>query len=322
MPGYFCFSPGEEGPSASAVEPGTIWRGRPPVFLLEPTQPYSLAQSLKRLQNMPRQVVGRVEPGPVYVRALDQDGSLGLVRVRAAGERLEVEIEGEVDPEATLSRVRRAFALDLDLAGFFGHMDAADPVMAALARRFAGARPIEAFNLWESLAWAIIGQQVNISFAYMLKESLVRLGGKSYGGYAAFPAPETVASLRYEDLQAEKYSRRKAEYVIDLARALAEGRLDLESLVAQPFVQAVADLTRLRGVGRWTAECVLMDAGASDALPADDIGIRNAVQRYYGLDHQPTGPQVREIGRAWAPWSSLACYYLWLGLGSGEERQG
>ncbi len=284
------------------------------MYFLEPRQPYSFALSLKRLLDMPRQVVARVEDGPVYVRALAQGEKVGLVRIWEEGGRLAVEIRGDLDPEQTLAKVRRAFSLDLDLVAFYRHMARHDPIMAGLTRRYYGARPIEAFDLWESLAWAIIGQQVNISFAFSLKEALVRLGGREYDGYPAFPDPATVAALRYEQLQAEKYSRRKAEYVIDLARAIAEGQLDLEAIVRLPYHEAVAELIKLRGVGRWTAECLLMDAGAPDAFPADDIGIRNAVQRFYGLDHQPTGAEVREVGRAWAPYSAMACYYLWLGL--------
>jgi len=287
---------------------------QPYVYKLEPVQPYSLALSLKRLTDMPRQVVARVEPGPVYVRALEQDGRVGLVRVRQEGSSLLVEIEGGLEAGTVLAAVRQAFHLDLDLAAFEQHMKAVDPVMASLARRYPGAKPVAPFSHWESLAWAIIGQQVNISFAYSLKESLVRLCGAAYQGQPAFPGPQRVAALRYEQLQAEKYSRRKAEYLIDAARAVVEGRLDLPALVALPYDEAVAAFTRVRGVGRWTAECVLMDAGVQAAFPADDIGVRNAVRRFYGLSHQPTGAEVRTLGARWAPFQALACYYLWLAL--------
>jgi DNA-3-methyladenine glycosylase II len=284
------------------------------VFHIQPALPYSFSISLKRLINMPRPDTARVEPGPVYVRALSVGDRRGVVRVAEAGEGLSVSISGNLAPEPVLAAVRRAFSLDLDLSGFYRHIEAADPVMAQLARRFYGARPIQSFDLWEALAWTIIGQQVNISFAFAMKESLVRLCGLTAEGYPAFPGPEAVAALQYEQLQAEKYTRKKAEYVIDLARAIASGRLELEPIAALPFEQAVAALVKLRGVGRWTAEVLLMDAGVPDALPAGDIGIRNAVQRFYGLDHQPSEAEVRELGRAWAPYSALASYYLWLGL--------
>jgi DNA-3-methyladenine glycosylase II len=284
------------------------------VYYLEPTQPYSFALSIKRLQDLPRQIVTRVEAGPTYVRAVEQDGRQGLVRVAAYEQNLQVDLQGDLAPEPTLTAVRRAFSLDLDLAGAQRHMDSADPVMAGLFRKYAGARPIGAFDLWESLAFSIIAQQITMAFAYTLKESLVALGGKSYGGMPAFPGPATVAAMQYEDLTARKFTRKKAEYIIDIARAITAGQLDLEAVTALPFEQAVTELVKLRGVGRWTAECLLMDAGAPDAFPAGDIGIRNAVQRFYGLDHQPTEAEVRQLGRPWAPFGALASFYLWLGL--------
>jgi len=227
---------------------------------------------------------------------------------------LAVEIRGDLEPSAVLGAVRRAFALDLDLAAFQRHMDAADPVLAGIARRYSGARPIGAFDLFESLAFSIIAQQITMSFAFTLKEALVELAGGMFGGYPAFPSAQSVAKLEYSDLTGRKYTRKKAEYIIDIARAVTAGQLDLDAAVAQPFEAAVKALTAIRGVGRWTAECLLMDAGAPDAFPAGDIGIRNAVQRFYGLDHQPAEAEVRELGRPWAPYGALTSFYLWLGL--------
>lgn len=281
-------------------------------YLVRPTQPYSFHQSLRRLQDLPRQVLSHIREGLVFERALEQTGSLGLVRIWASGEALSVEIRGGLEPGATLDQVRRAFSLDLDLTAVHRHMAEADPIMSGLMERFYGARPILPFDLWEALAWTIIGQQVNIAFAYSLKESLIRLAGRQFEGRLAFPGPETVAAFRYEDLQSQKFTRKKSEYIIDCARAVAAGTLDLEAVAALPYGAALEALVSVRGVGRWTAECVLMDAGCLDAFPADDIGIRNSVQRYYGLDRQPTGDEVRQIGRAWSPYSALACYYLWL----------
>lgn len=292
------------------------------MYLLKPVQPYCFALSLKRLTDMPRQVVARVEPGPVYVRALEMEGRLGMIRVWQQGEDLAVEIEGDLRPESVLAAVRRAFHLDLDLLAFSRHMDQADPVMANLARTYRGAKPIAPFSPWEALAWAIISQQVSVAFAFRLLERLVSLTGISHKGLPVFPGPEAVAALRREQLQAVQYSRQKAEYLIDTARAIVDGRLDLPALIALPYPAAVAELTRLRGVGRWTAECVLMDAGVPEAFPAEDIGLRNAVRRFYGLPHQPTAAEVRRLGERWMPYRALACYYLWLALLDPEQRGG
>lgn len=287
---------------------------RPKAIRIRPTCPYSFALSLKRLQDLPHQVVPQVEPGPVYVRALDQAGRLGLVRIGQDRDDLVVELEGDIQSETILHRIRRAFYLDLNLAHFHRHMEAVDPVMAALVRRYDGARPIAAFTAWESLAVAIISQQVNISFAYRLIESLVRLCGRSFHGYFSFPGPERVADLQHEDLRALKFSARKAEYLIDTARALVGGQFSLNEAVALPADQAIAVLTQVRGVGRWTAECVLMEAGHLDIFPAGDLGVRSAIQRFYGLETRPSEAEVRHLGELWSPYRALACFYLWLGL--------
>lgn len=280
--------------------------------------PYNFDLSLSRLRTFPRQIVARVLPEPAYARAIETGGGLAVVHVTAGGlddaPHLSVSVTGAPFDAAQLTaRLQRAFSANLDLDSFHRHMADADPVMAGLAERLRGLRPIQCFSAWESLVWAICGQQVNLTFAYAMKEALVRLTGQERDGFLSFPSPEAVARLSYEDLTACKFSRSKASFIIDLARAVAEGRVDPEAMVALPTEEAMAALTALRGVGRWTAEVVLLDQGHPDLLPAADIGIRNAVTLFYGLDHQASEAEVRELGQRWAPWRSLASYYLWVG---------
>lgn len=272
--------------------------------------PYDFGLSLARLSTFPRQVVARVLPGPAYVRALDLGNRVEILRVRPAGTPQSplLQVEGPTGYAA------RIFSADLDTEAFAGAMAERDPVMARLAHRLRGLKPVRAASMWESLVWAILGQQVNLSFAFTLKEALVRRSGSSTGDYPAFPRPEAVAALNPEDLTALKFSRSKAAYIIDLAHAVAAGRVDLESIAALPTTEAMQALTALRGVGRWTAEVTLLDGGGHlDLLPAADIGIRNAVTLFYQLDHQATEDEVRTLGERWAPWRSLASYYLWVG---------
>jgi DNA-3-methyladenine glycosylase II len=118
--------------------------------------------------------------------------------------------------------------------------------------------------------------------------------------------------LDYEDLQKLQFNRRKAEYVIDLSRQVADGELDLEGLQSLSDRQVVEKLVALRGVGRWTAECLLLfGMGRPDLLPAADIGVRNAVKKAFELDGQPTEAEVREWGEGWTPWRSYVTFYLW-----------
>lgn len=272
--------------------------------------PYDFGLSLARLSTFPRQVVAHVLPGPVYARAVDLGDRVEIIRVRSAGsaERPLLEVDGPGGD------VARAFSAEMDTAAFAVAMAESDPVMAHLARTLRGLKPVRAFSVWESLVWAILGQQVHLSFAFALKEALVLRAGRTAGGYPAFPRPERVALLTPEDLTSLKFSRNKATFVIDLARAVIAGNVDPEAIARLPTAEAMQRLTALRGVGRWTAEVALLDGGGHmDLLPAADIGIRNAVTRFYGLDHQATEEEVRAMGERWAPWRSLASYYLWVG---------
>lgn len=127
-----------------------------------------------------------------------------------------------------------------------------------------------------------------------------------------------MARLNVEDLQKLSFNRRKAEYVIDLSRDIVEGKLDLDSLKQLPNEEVIERLVALRGVGRWTVECILLfGMGRTNLLPAADIGLRNALKKVYGLNHQPTEAEVRQWGERWSPWRSYVTFYLWDYLSNG-----
>ncbi|HLO04911.1 MAG TPA: hypothetical protein VK191_17520 [Symbiobacteriaceae bacterium] len=279
-------------------------------IFLQPTSPYSFDLSMRRLAAMPRMVLFQLAEGPSLVRAFPT----GLVRVSQAGDALRVEIEGELDPAAVLPMIRHAFSLDLDHQAFLAHMAEADPAMAAQVERYRGARPIVPFTRWESLAWAVIGQQISLSAAFSLQAGVLRLAGGEWGGVPYFPDSVAVATLSYEQLRGVGFSQRKAEYLIDLARLVASGELDLAAVAALPLETAIERLAALRGIGRWTAERFLMDSGHLDAFPAADVGVRNGLIQLYGWTEKPTEEQIRAVGERWRPYRALSTYYLWLGL--------
>lgn len=279
-------------------------------ILLQPTSPYSFELSMRRLAAMPRMVLFQLADGPSLVRAFPT----GLVRVSRAGDALQIQIEGDLDPDLILPMVRHAFTLDLDHQAFLAQMAAADPVMGAHLERYRGARPIVPFTRWESLAWAVIGQQISLSAAFSLQAGAVRLAGGEWGGVSYFPDAEAVARLTYEQLRGVGFSQRKAEYLIDLARLIAGGELDLHGVAQLPLEAAIERLVALRGIGRWTAERFLMDSGHLDAFPAIDVGVRKGMMQLYGWTERPTEEQIRAVGERWRPYRGLATYYLWLGL--------
>ncbi|HEY1247314.1 MAG TPA: DNA-3-methyladenine glycosylase [Hyphomicrobiaceae bacterium] len=214
--------------------------------------------------------------------------------------------------------VRRVFLLDEDPAPFL-EAAARDPLFHALVRRFSGLRPVLIADPFETLLWAVAGQQVNVSFARKLKLALVEACGRCIRvdgeEYRLTPTAQEVARLDPAALAARQFSRQKAEYTLGLARAAASGALNFAMLARLPAEEAIASLTRWRGVGRWTAEYVLMRGlGARDVLPAGDLGLQQAIGRAYGLGRTATEVEVRRIAEQWAGWRGWAAFYWWLSI--------
>lgn len=124
-----------------------------------------------------------------------------------------------------------------------------------------------------------------------------------------------MLALDDETLRSCGLSRQKALSIQDLARHAAAGELDGPAIEAMDDEDVIAALTRVRGVGRWTAEMYLMfHLGRPDVLPTGDLGINRAIQLLYGLEGPPKPAQVLEIGEPWRPWATVACWYLWRSL--------
>lgn len=132
---------------------------------------------------------------------------------------------------------------------------------------------------------------------------------------AVEPTPEGIADADHALLRSVGLSQRKAEYVQGIARAVRSGELDLGSLDDLDDEDVIALLTRLRGVGRWTAEMFLIFAlGRPDVLAVDDYGLRVAAGRLLGLDRPLAPAELREHGEGWRPYRSSACLWLWESL--------
>jgi DNA-3-methyladenine glycosylase II len=115
-----------------------------------------------------------------------------------------------------------------------------------------------------------------------------------------------------EVLRAAGLSRQKLAYLRDLSTRMLSGDVDLSDVTTMPNDAIVASLTRVKGIGRWTAEMFLMfRLGRPDILPDLDLGVRNAIKRAYRLRKLPTAERVHRIGAPWAPYRTVATWYLW-----------
>lgn len=186
-----------------------------------------------------------------------------------------------------------------------------------LYRRYAGIRPVLFAAAFEGVAWTILGQQITMGFAARLKGRLARDYGPEVSGPGGsawvFPGPGDFARASVEELRRLQLSRQKAETLVTIARAIDCGQWDPEQAFREPTAVAVDNLRRFRGVGRWTAEYILLRvAGHADLLPAGDAGLQRAWARLNGLPGRSDERTLQEAGVAWTGWRSDFAFYLWL----------
>jgi DNA-3-methyladenine glycosylase II len=191
---------------------------------------------------------------------------------------------------------------------------AADPRMAALVEADTDLDPDALFDgwpsdLWSALVFQVVGQQLSRAAAAAI---LGRLEALHAG---RLPTPAELLHTDAETLRGIGLSRAKAVYLHDLAARLEDGRLDLERLRALDDDDARTELTQVKGVGRFTADGVLMVAlRRPDVWPAADLALRRAVERVWGLEAPASVAEVDALGDRFRPWRTLAAVYLYRSL--------
>ncbi|MGC3947892.1 MAG: DNA-3-methyladenine glycosylase [Chryseolinea sp.] len=221
--------------------------------------------------------------------------------------------------QAQLERyVREWFDLDTDLKPFYQKV-AADKLLGELITKFHGYRIVGQPDLFESLVWAVLGQQINLAFAYTLKQRFVEQFGTSYEfegqHYYAFPSPEVVSQLTDADLLPLQFSRQKSKYTVEIGKAFAQKVISRDVLASMPLEQARDTLMQIKGVGNWTANYALMKTFRyKDAFPAEDVGIHNAIRLLKNSKRKPTIEEVRRLFRKYKGWEAYATLYLWKSL--------
>jgi AraC family transcriptional regulator of adaptative response / DNA-3-methyladenine glycosylase II len=182
---------------------------------------------------------------------------------------------------------------------------------AAFAAPRRGLRLPNLPTVFDSLAWGIIGQQINVKFAGSLRRDLIQLAGDKIGDMRAHPTPGRVADLTIAKLHAHRYSRSKAKYLIGASEAVVKGELDLERLPRGSAVAAEKKLTALHGIGTWTARYVMMRIGFADSAPVGDSALAAALQKLHKLKERPSHEEAAKLLAQFAPHRSLATMHLW-----------
>jgi DNA-3-methyladenine glycosylase II len=153
---------------------------------------------------------------------------------------------------------------------------------------------------------------LNVKVAHTLTERFVHMFGKQMDGVWFYPLPEETAMLRYEDVQALKFSRRKAEYLVDLSAQIASGKLNLTELQLASDEEVTKQLMKVRGIGPWTVQNFLMfGLGRTNMFPYADVGLQNALRQLFALEEKTTLNQMKQWSTEWHPYLSYASLYLW-----------
>lgn len=292
-----------------------------PGFILKTPPEFSAKLCFEFLLRSPKELLHRVE-GKRVVKLLRVHETLTLFSVTPEARGLRVEVLAPAATPVIIAHIReyviKWFDLENDLKPFY-QLAKADPLLKDLVKRYAGYRIIGQPDLFESLVWAVLGQQINLSFAYQLKQRLVEQYGPrmEYEGqtYYAFPAPDDLMKVSPDDLLALQFSRQKAAYTIGISTAFACGELSTAMIASLPFDQAKEKLMSVKGIGNWTANYGLMKTFRyPEAFPLEDAGLHNAIKNKLGLRSKPSLKRVKTIFRRYRGWEAYATLYLWKSL--------
>lgn len=292
-------------------------------FTVTPPPPYSLALSAERFGRF-EDAVDRFD-GRRYARLLVADGAPLLVRVEQEGApgraRLRVALSGKKADDAAARRaaqqhLERALGTDHDLRPFYRAFDD-DPVIGGSLQAARGMRISGFSDAFETLVTAILTQQVNLTFAFSIRAELARAFGRRARidgeSWIAFPTPQRLARETPASLRRFRLSRAKAETIHRVATAFARSELTDDALRALPDDEVIARLVAWKGIGRWTAETVLMRGlGRLDAFPAADLGVvKYLAQGLLGRRAPATESQMRAFAERWRPWRAVALVYAY-----------
>jgi DNA-3-methyladenine glycosylase II len=185
------------------------------------------------------------------------------------------------------------------------HLKKCDPVLAAIIERVGPYRITYREPTFESLVRSIAFQQLNGKAARSIYDRLIAAAGGEL-------TPESILALTPEQMRAVGLSRQKLSYMRDLAERTRSGEIDFASLPAMSDEDVIEHLTRVKGIGVWSAQMFLMFAlRRPNVLPTADYGVRAAIKKHYRKRKLPNHKQIVKLARSWQPYCSVACWYLW-----------
>lgn len=223
---------------------------------------------------------------------------------------------GDRTREETRLLVTKILGLTVDLEPFYA-LARDNELLRPLVEQFSGVRPPRFPSVFEALVNSIACQQVTLDLGILLLNRLSERFGPVVNDHGTvqhgFPAPADLAEATEETLRQLGFSHQKARAIRDLAADVVADRLDLAGLDGMTNREAVDYLSTIRGIGRWSAEYVLLRGlGRLDTFPGDDVGAQNNLQRLFHLVDKPNYEQIRDLTSPWHPYEGLVYFHLLL----------
>jgi len=292
------------------------------IFLKLPKE-FDFAKCLRFLARSPQEPCHLVKHNSLYkVLKFEDDPILLKIQLRNKNS-LSIEFLTKRPKKSIRAKVTKYiwnwFDLETNLKPFY-QMAKNDAVLKHIADTYYGLRIVSIPDLFEAICWAVMGQHINLNFAYILKKGFVESFGERFRIadriFYLFPTPEIIAKQTVSRFRQLQFTAKKSEYIIELAKKMKDGTLSKNTLLKKDsFKLAKKELMRLHGVGKWTAEYVCLRCLKDPAaFPVDDVGLQNAIKRQLRLSAKPSVDEIYKLSRRWKNWEAYSTFYLWNSL--------
>lgn len=290
-----------------------------PINIITPNI-FSFEQCLSYLSRADNEVLFQVEDGHIK-RAIKLEKERYLIDIFHEDDYLKVNILNHeyidmFSENQIINYIREWFDMDEDLNVFYNFAQS-DAMLKDVVQDFYGLRLMRVPDFYEAIVWGILGQQINLTFAYQLKRNLV----EQYGDYIIYegkkyyihPDPKDIMNLTIDELMTLKMTRRKSEYLRDISRKLHENEISKEYYMNYGnAVTTEKQLIKLRGIGPWTANYVMMRAlGLKDAFPMGDVGLQNGIKFINNMEEKPSSEELQTLRTKWYKHCAYATFYIW-----------
>jgi len=291
-------------------------------LIIRPKAPFGFEKNAEKHSRFKNSLPELYENG-VYMRVLHASNKPVLISITSRGTvakpRLVVDTYPPVSNKSEIGSLRSTlqsmFEPTFDFDRFYA-IAKRDATMRTIARKLRGLRPIRPPTIFESVIIAITEQQISLHAAIAIRSRLVQRYGDTVARDArvfyAFPTPESLAKAKPAGLRKVGLSATKARCIGEFSKKIANNEFDLDRLTQLDDGEVVAELTKFRGIGEWTAEYTLVRGmGRVNSLPADDLGIRRAVSQAYFESKKVSTEEARAtLTQKFAPYSGIAAFYL------------